>query len=70
MAYSLADVQRYTAQSEGLTVALTQFDARAREEVETWARCSAVLTVKRSENMCISCAVKLAWVSSALLVIG
>jgi len=70
VAYSLADVQQYTAQGVGLTVALTQFNACARDEIETWARTLAVLTVKRSENMCILCAVKLGWVVGALLVIG
>jgi len=70
VAYSLADVQRCTAQGMGLTVALTQFHARARDEVETRARILAVLTVNRSEKMCTSCAVKLGWAVGALLVIG
>ena len=70
VAYSLAEVQSKTADGIGLTVALTQFDERARNEVEQWARFTKTLTVKRTENMCISCAVKLAHITSALLVIG
>jgi len=70
VAYSVLEVQSMTADGTGLTVALTQFDQRARDEVEQWARYTKTLAVRRTENMCISCAVKLAHAVSALLVIG
>lgn len=70
VAYSLAEVQAKTADGKGLTVALTQFDPRARTEVEEWAKATRTLTVMRSEGMCISCAVRLGHVVSALLVVG
>ena len=54
----------------GLTVALTRGDAAARDEVEAYAIATKLLSVKRSEKQCISCACKVAHVSSALLVIG
>jgi hypothetical protein len=53
----------------GLTVALTRGVAAARNEVEAYAIANKLLSVKRGEKQCISCACKLAHVSSALLVI-
>ncbi|KAK4443835.1 hypothetical protein QBC34DRAFT_385911 [Podospora aff. communis PSN243] len=70
VAHSLADVQRYTADGKGLTVALTGLDAQAQEEVETWARRMGLLSVKRAEEMCAGCAVRLGWVIGAMLVYG
>jgi len=69
LAHSIADVERNTAENDGLTVALTFGAAGARDELVSWAVQRRVLTIVSPENQCVSCAVALGRAIGALLVV-
>jgi hypothetical protein len=73
LAHSLQEVVSYlgdNSTSITITVALTLGNIDAQAEIVAYVTSSKILSVKRSEKQCISCACKVAHITSAVLVIA
>lgn len=69
VAHSMDELVDHLKRETQLTVALTRGDEAARREVEAYAVAERIVSVRRHDSQCISCACKVAHVTSALLVI-
>lgn len=70
-AYSLEEVatQILNGKQLDITVAMTGSDEEARKEVEGFALQETIVTVRRAQGQCFYCIWRLAWGTSALLII-
>lgn len=69
LAHSISDVESMTSDGDGITVAMTDSDDRARYEVWEWVVQRGMMTVQRKEGQCLGCAVRAAHCVAALVVV-
>jgi hypothetical protein len=70
VAHSLQELENMVADRLSITVALTLGQAEARKEVEDHVAVRKLLAVKRADEQCLYCAVRMAHSTGALVVIG
>jgi len=68
-AHSVSEMEGMASDGEGITVAMTNSDERARHEVWGWVVQRAMITVQRNEGQCLGCAVKGAHCVGAMVVV-